>query len=121
MHEQLIADPTSVTRAFLEACARGDADGARRLLADDVRWMRPADAGRGDGDVEVADWLASAVVSTEARGPRVLARVRIAGVRDGFASEVDQLLILTVRDGLIRRIDLCEDDPERVRRLWVAS
>lgn len=123
-------DPTSVARAFLDARARGDVDAARGLVGDDVRWMSPV-YGEQAGEAEFVemqaeafadtDWFASEVLSTEARGPRVLARVRNRGARHGRELDSEQLLILTVRDGLIRRVDICVDDPERVRRFWNAS
>ncbi len=123
-------DPTSVARAFLDARARGDVGAARNLVADDVRWMSPI-YGEQEGEDELVEmqaeafeeteWFASEVLSTEARGPRVLARVRNRGARHGRELDSEQLLIFTVHDGLIQRVDISVDDPKRVQRFWNAS
>lgn len=123
-------DATSIVRGFLDARSRGDADAARAFVADDVQWMSPIHGEQHGEDelvemqeaaFEETDWFDSRVLSTEARGPRVLARVVNRGARNGEVLDSEQLLIFTVRDGLIRRVDISVDDPERVQRFWNAS
>ncbi len=122
-------DPTSVARAFLDARSRGDVEAAREYVAPSVKWMSPI-YGQQVGEehlvemqesaFEDTDWFASTVLSTEARGPRVLARVRDQGEREGVSLDSEQVLIFTVQAGRIERVDICVDDPAQVERFWNA-
>jgi len=126
------AENEATVRRIFDAFARKEGFALRGLFAEDAVWNVPgsgAMAGVYRGRDEIFRFLArlpretggtysSELVDVLASDARAAALYRARGSRHGRTLELDQVLLLTIEDGLVRTVLALPSDPEAFEAFW---
>ena len=122
----------AVVRRIFDAFARKEGLALRGLFAEDAVWTVPGKgvmAGTFRGREAIFRFLArlpretegtygSELVDVLASDARAAALYRARGSRRGRTLELDQVLLFTIDDGLIREVLALPSDPEAFESFW---
>jgi ketosteroid isomerase-like protein len=125
------ANATLVRRLF-EAFEHKDGFALRSFFADDAVWRiggRSVLAGEYRGPREIVRFLGtlprltagtygSTVIDTLASDTRAAVLYRARGEREGRTLDIEQVLLFTIRDGLIADVLALPGDPVAFDRFW---
>ena len=126
------AENDSIVRHMFDAFARKEGFALRGLFAEDAVWNVPGDgimAGvyRGRDEIfrflarlpkETGGTYASELVDVLSSDGRAAALYRARGSRHGRRLELDQVLLFTIEDGLVREVLALPSDPEAFEAFW---
>ena len=126
------AENDSIVRQMFDAFARKEGFALRGLFAEDAVWNVPGDgimAGVYRGRDEIFRFLArlpketggtygSELVDVLSSEGRAAALYRARGSRHGRRLELDQVLLFTIEDGLVREVLALPSDPEAFEAFW---
>ena len=126
------ADNDSIVRQMFDAFDRKEGFALRGLFAEDAVWNVPGDgimAGVYRGRDEIFRFLArlpretegtygSELVDVLSSDERAAALYRARGLRHGRRLELDQVLLFTIEDGLVREVLALPSDPEAFEAFW---
>ncbi len=122
----------AIVRRIFDAFARKEGFALRGLFAEDAVWSVPGDgvmAGVYRGRDEIFRFLArlpketegsysSELVDVLASDKRAAALYRARGTRHGRTLELDQVLLFTIDDGLVREVLALPSDPDAFEAFW---
>ncbi|MGH3065169.1 MAG: nuclear transport factor 2 family protein [Gaiellaceae bacterium] len=122
----------AIVRRIFEAFSRKEGFALRGLFAEDAVWTVPgsgAMAGIYRGRDEIFRFLArlpketggsysSELVDVLASDGRAAALYRARGSRHGRTLELDQVLLFTIDDGLVREVLALPSDPDAFETFW---
>lgn len=129
----MAASPNAaIVRRIFDAFARKEGFALRRLFAEDAVWNVPGSgvmAGVYRGRDEIFRFLArlpketdgtysSELVDVLASDRRAAALYRARGTRLGRTLELDQVLLFTIEDGLVREVLALPSDPDSFEAFW---
>ena len=126
------ADNEAIVRRIFDAFARKEGLALRGLFAEDAVWTVP---GRGTmagvyrGRESIFRFLArlpketdgtygSELLDVLTSGERAAALYRARGARLGRQLELDQVLLFTIADGVVREVLALPSDPEAFEAFW---
>ena len=126
------AENEAIVRRIFDAFARNEGFALRGLFAEDAVWNVPGDgimAGVYRGRDEIFRFLArlpketggtygSELVDVLSSDGRAAALYRARGSRHGRRLELDQVLLFTIEDGLVREVLALPSDPEAFEAFW---
>lgn len=126
------AENEAVVRKVFEAFARKQGFVLRDVFADDATWTVPgtstmAGTFRGRGEIfaflgrltkETDGTYSSTLIDVLASDDRAAALYRARGERRGKQLELDQVLLFTIADGLIRAVVALPSDPAAFDSFW---
>ena len=126
------AENERVVRRIFEAFARKEGMRLRGLFADDAVWTVPGSstmAGVYRGRDAIFRFLArlpretdgtytSELVDVLASDRRAAALYRASGVRRGRRLDIDQVLLFTLDDAIVRDVVALPSDPDAFDRFW---
>jgi len=126
------AENDAIVRRIFDAFARKEGFALRGLFAEDAVWSVPGSgvmAGFFRGRDEIFRFLArlpketegtyrSELVDVLTSDERAAALYRASGSRHGRTLELDQVLLFTIEDGLVRRVLALPSDPEAFEVFW---
>ena len=126
------AENEATVRRIFDAFSRREGFALRGLFADDAVWNVPGSgvmAGVYRGRDEIFRFLAQLPKETEGTyrselvdvltsDERAAALYRASGSRHGRTLELDQVLLFTIEDGLVRRVLALPSDPEAFEVFW---
>jgi uncharacterized protein len=126
------AENEATVRRIFDAFARKEGFALRGLFAEDAVWSVPGRgvmAGVYRGRDEIFRFLArlpretegtysSELVDVLASDARAAALYRARGSRHGRSLELDQVLLVTIKDGLVRTVLALPSDPEAFEVFW---
>ena len=126
------AENEVTVRRIFDAFARKEGFALRGLFAEDAVWSVPGRgvmAGVYRGRDEIFRFLArlpretegtysSELVDVLASDARAAALYRARGSRHGRTLELDQVLLVTIKDGLVRTVLALPSDPEAFEAFW---
>jgi len=126
------AESEAIVRRIFDAFARKEGLALRGLFAEDAVWNVPGDgimAGVYRGRDEIFRFLArlpketggtygSELVDVLSSDGRAAALYRARGSRHGRRLELDQVLLFTIEDGLVREVLALPSDPEAFEAFW---
>ena len=129
------AENEALVRRIFGAFARNEGFALRGLFADDAVWSVPGRgvmAGVYSGREEIFRFLARLPKETDgtyaseltdvlASEERAAALYRARGTRRGRTLELDQVLLFTIEDGLVREVLALPSDPEAFESFWAES
>ncbi len=124
----------SIVRRIFAAFADRQGFALRNLFAEDATWVVPGNStmsgtfhGRdaifrflGRLPRETNGTYASHLVDVLASADRAAAVYRATGERQGRRLDLDQVLLFTIRDGLVREVLALPTDPETFAEFWAA-
>jgi ketosteroid isomerase-like protein len=127
-----VAENSLVVRRIFDAFARKDGLALRGLFAEDAVWRVPgtgAMAGAHEGREAIFRFLGrlaketngtygSELVDVLASGSRAAALYRATGSRRGRTLELDQVLLFSFADGLVREVLALPTDPATFESFW---
>jgi len=104
----------------------------RDVFAEDAVWHVPGDSvmsGSHRGRAEIFRFLASLSKQTNgtygsrlidvlASEDRAAALYRAFGDRGGISLDIDQLLLFTIKDGVVTEVIALPNDPDAFERFW---
>ncbi len=119
-------------RQIFDAFARKEGFALRDCFAEDAVWHVPGESimsGTYQGRTEIFRFLAglpketdgtygSRLIDVLASEDRAAALYRAFGERNGMALDIDQLLLFTIRDGLVAEVLALPNDPAAFERFW---
>ena len=119
-------------RGIFDAFARKQGFSLRDCFAEDATWHVPGEsvmAGTYRGRSEIFRFLArlpkltegtygSRLIDVLASDDRAAALYRAFGERDGRSLDIDQLLLFTIRDGLVTDVLALPNDPAAFEEFW---
>lgn len=122
----------ALVRRIFEAFARKEGFSLRDCFADDAVWHVPGSgvmSGTYRGKHEIFRFLAnlpkltngtygSRIVDVLASDERAAGLYRAFGERNGRRLELDQLLLFTIRDGLVHEVLALPTDPAAFEEFW---
>jgi len=122
----------AIVRRIFDAFARKEGFALRGLFAEDAVWNVPGSgvmAGVYRGRDEIFRFLArlpketdgtysSELVDVLASDRRAAALYRARGTRHGRTLELDQVLLFTIEDGLVREVLALPSDPDSFEAFW---
>ena len=122
-------------RHIFDAFARKEGFALRDCFAEDAVWHVPGESvmsGTYRGRAEIFRFLAalpketngtygSRLIDVLASDDRAAALYRAFGERNGLALDIDQLLLFTIRDGLVAEVLALPNDPAAFERFWAAT
>lgn len=125
----------ALVRRIFDAFARKQGLSLRDCFADDAFWHVPgssATAGTYRGRSEIFRFLGnlpkltggtygSRLIDVLASEERAAALYRASGERDGRSLDIDQLLLFTIRDGLVVEVLALPNDPAAFDEFWGAA
>ena len=129
----MTASPNAaIVRRIFDAFARKEGFALRGLFAEDAVWNVPGSgvmAGVYRGRDEIFRFLArlpketdgtysSELVDVLASDRRAAALYRARGTRHGRTLELDQVLLFTIEDGLVREVLALPSDPDSFEAFW---
>lgn len=129
----MAASPNAaIVRRIFDAFARKEGFALRGLFAEDAVWNVPGSgvmAGVYRGRDEIFRFLArlpketdgtysSELVDVLASDRRAAALYRARGTRLGRTLELDQVLLFTIEDGLVREVLALPSDPDSFEAFW---
>jgi ketosteroid isomerase-like protein len=126
------AENEAIVRRIFDAFARKEGLALRGLFAEDAAWTVPGRgvmAGVYRGRESIFRFLArlpketdgtygSELVDVLASADRAAALYRARGTRHGRTLELDQMLVFTFADGLVRDVLALPSDPEAFEAFW---
>ena len=127
------AENEALARRIFEAFARKEAFALRGLFADDAVWTVPgtgtmAGVYRGRDEIfrflgrlpkETDGTYSSRLLDVLASEERAAALYRASGERRGRRLDLDQVLLFTIRDGLVHEVTALPSDPDAFDAFWV--
>lgn len=133
-HADARTENESIVRRIFEAFASKQGFALRDVFADDAVWVVPgsgAMSGTFRGRDEIFRFLgrlpketdgtyASSLIDVLASGERAAAVYRATGERNGRRLELDQVLLFTIRGGLVREVLALPTDPDAFAAFWAA-
>jgi ketosteroid isomerase-like protein len=122
-------------RRIFDAFARKEGFALRDCFAEDAVWRVPGGsvmAGTYRGRTEIFRFLArlpketsgtygSRLIDVLASDERAAALYRAFGERNGIALDIDQLLLFTIREGLVVEVLALPNDPAAFERFWATT
>ena len=122
----------ALVRQIFDAFARRQGFSLRDCFAEDAVWHVPGTgvmAGTYHGKHEIFRFLAnlpkltngtygSRIVDVLASDERTAGLYRASGKRNGRTLELDQLLLFTIRDGLVQEVLALPSDPAAFDEFW---
>jgi uncharacterized protein len=122
----------ALVRRIFDAFARKRGLSLRDVFADDAIWHVPGAsvmAGTYRGRSEIFRFLArlpkltngtygSRLIDVLVSEERAAALYRASGEREGRSLDIDQLLLFTIRDGLVREVLALPNDPLAFEEFW---
>jgi uncharacterized protein len=122
----------ALVRHIFDAFARKEGFALRDCFAEDAVWHVPGEslmAGTHRGRTEIFRFLArlpketngtygSRLIDVLASDDRAAALYRASGSRNGSSLDIDQLLLFTIRDGLVTEVLALPNDPAAFERFW---
>ncbi len=125
----------ALVRRIFDAFARKQGLSLRDCFAADAVWHVPGastTAGTYRGRSEIFRFLGklpkltagtygSRLIDVLASDERAAALYRASGERDGRSLDIDQLLLFTIRDGLVVEVLALPSDPRAFERFWGAE
>ena len=119
-------------RHIFDAFARKEGFALRDCFAEDAVWHVPGESimsGTYQGRTEIFRFLAglpketdgtygSRLIDVLASENRAAALYRAFGERNGLALDIDQLLLFTIRNGLVAEVLALPNDPAAFERFW---
>lgn len=126
------ADNEALVRHIFDAFARKQGFSLRECFADDAVWHVPGSgvmSGTHRGKHEIFRFLAnlpkltdgtygSRIIDVLASDERAAGLYRAHGERNGRTLEIDQLLLFTIRDGLVHEVLALPSDPAAFEEFW---
>jgi hypothetical protein len=126
------AENEAIVRRIFDAFARKEGLALRGLFADDAVWSVPGRgvmAGTYEGREAIFRFLAklpketngtysSELVDVLASDSRAAALYRARGARRGRALELDQVLLFSIENGLVRHVLALPSDPDAFEAFW---
>jgi ketosteroid isomerase-like protein len=126
------ASNEAVARRIFDAFARKEGFALRGLFAEDAVWTVPgsgAMAGVYHGRDRIFRFLArlpketggtysSRLIDVLASDERAAALYRASGERNGRRLDLDQVLLFTIRDGLVQEVTALPSDPDAFDAFW---
>ncbi len=125
----------ALVRRIFDAFALKQGFSLRDCFAEDAVWHVPGASVMGGtyrGRSEIFRFLArlpkltggtygSRLIDILASGERAAALYRAFGERDGRSLDIDQLLLFTIRDGLVTEVLALPSDPAAFEEFWGAD
>lgn len=122
----------ALVRHIFDAFARKEGFALRDCFAADAVWHVPGMSimsGTHRGRTEIFRFLArlpketngtygSRLIDVLASADRAAALYRAFGERNGLSLDIDQLLLFTIRDGLVAEVLALPNDPPAFERFW---
>jgi uncharacterized protein len=122
----------ALVRRIMEAFARKEGLALRDCFADDAVWRVPGDgvmSGTYRGRSEIFRFLArlpkltegtyrSTLIDVLASDERGAGLYRAQGEREGRSIDIDQLLLFTIRDGVVTEVLALPSDPAAFEAFW---
>jgi uncharacterized protein len=122
----------ALVRRIFDAFARKQGLSLRDVFAEDAIWHVPGAsvmAGTYRGRSEIFRFLArlpkltngtygSRLIDVLVSEERAAALYRASGEREGRSLDIDQLLLFTIRDGLVREVLALPNDPLAFEEFW---
>jgi ketosteroid isomerase-like protein len=122
----------ALVRKIMEAFAAKEGFALRDCFAEDAVWHVPGGgvmAGTYQGRTEIFRFLArlpkltggtyrSTFVDALASEERGAGLYRVRGEREGRSIDIDQLLLFTIRDGLVTEVLALPSDPAAFEAFW---
>lgn len=129
------ADNEALARRIFDAFARKEGLALRDCFAEDAVWHVPGSSvmsGTYRGRAEIFRFLArlpketggtygSRLLDVLASEGRAAALYRAFGERNGISLDLDQLLLFTIRDGLVVEVLALPSDPQAFERFWAPA
>lgn len=126
------AENEAVVRHIFDAFVRKQGFALRDVFADDAVWTVPGTgtmSGTFRGRDEIFRFLgrlpketngtySSSLIDVLASDERAAAVYRATGERNGRRLELDQVLLFTIRDGLVREVLALPTDPAAFAEFW---
>jgi ketosteroid isomerase-like protein len=126
------AENDALARRIFDAFARKDGFALRGLFAEYAVWTVPghgsmAGVYRGRDQIfrflarlpkETGGTYSSRLIDVLASDDRAAALYRAAGERKGRRLDLDQVLLFTVRDGLVAEVTALPSDPDAFDAFW---
>ena len=126
------AESEPIVRRIFDAFARKEGLALRGLFAEEAVWTVPGRgvmAGVYRGRESIFRFLArlpketngtygSELLDVLTSGERAAALYRAHGTRHGRTLELDQILLFTIEDGLVREVLALPSDPEAFEAFW---
>jgi ketosteroid isomerase-like protein len=127
-----VAENAALVRRIMEAFADKEGFALRECFHEDAVWHVPGDgvmAGTYRGRSEIFRFLArlpkltggtyrSRVLDVLASEKRGAGLYRATGEREGRTIDIDQLLLFTIRDGLVAEVLALPSDPAAFEAFW---
>jgi ketosteroid isomerase-like protein len=127
-----VAANAALVRRIMEAFANKEGFALRECFAEDAVWHVPGAgimAGTYRGRAEIFRFLARLPKETEgtyrskfidalASETRGAGLYRVRGEREGRAIDIDQLLLFTIRDGVVTEVLALPTDPAAFEAFW---
>jgi ketosteroid isomerase-like protein len=122
----------ALVRRIFDAFARREGFALRDCFSEDALWHVPGDSvmsGTHRGRTGIFRFLArlpketngtygSRLIDVLASDDRAAALYRAFGERNGLSLDIDQLLLFTIRDGLVTEVLALPNDPVAFERFW---
>ena len=122
----------ALVRRIMEAFANKEGFALRDCFAEDAVWHVPGEgvmAGTYRGRTEIFRFLArlpketdgsyrSAFIDVLASDNRGAGLYRASGERRGLSLDIDQLLLFTIRDGVVTEVLALPSDPAAFEAFW---
>jgi ketosteroid isomerase-like protein len=126
------AENAAIVERIFDAFARKEGLALRGLFAEDAVWWVPGRgvmAGTYEGREAIFRFLArlpketdgtyaSELIDVLTSDERAAALYRARGARHGRTLELDQVLLFTIEDGLVRRVLALPSDPDAFDAFW---
>jgi ketosteroid isomerase-like protein len=126
------AENAAIVERIFDAFARKEGLALRGLFAEDAVWSVPGRgvmAGTYEGREAIFRFLArlpketdgtytSELIDVLTSDERAAALYRARGARHGRTLELDQVLLFTIEDGLVRRVLALPSDPDAFDAFW---
>ena len=128
------AENEALVRQLFGSFVRGGAFALRGLFAEDAVWTVPGSgvmAGVHRGREAILHFLArlpketggtysTQLVDVLASDERAAALYRASGERRGRRLDLDQVLLITIRDGVVTQVVALPSDPDAFEEFWAA-
>ena len=129
-----VEDNTRLVRHIMEAFANREGFALRDCFAEDAVWCVPGDgvmSGTFRGRAEIFRFLArlqketngtyrSTFIDALASEERGAGLYRAQGERDGRSLDIDQVLLFTIKDGLVSEVLALPSDPDAFGAFWAS-
>jgi uncharacterized protein len=130
--EDTVAANRALVQRIMDAFANKEGFALRDCFADDAVWHVPGEgvmSGTYRGRTEIFRFLArlpkltggtyrSTVIDSLASEQRGAGLYRAQGEREGRSIDIDQLLLFTIRDGVVTEVLALPSDPAAFEAFW---